>query len=271
MSVPINHLRTGAGEPLVLLHGVGHHWQGWKPVLPFLDGFEVYACDSPGFGASPPLPAGTAATIPNYATALETWCKQVGLERPHVAGNSMGGAIAIELARRGAVRSATALSPAGFWSAAERRYCQVSLRAVGAMPTPARRLVRSAARSAAARRVLMAQLVARPAELPTDLAVGSLDALWAAPALGAALDGFTQYRCAPLPDGAPPVRVVWGAHDRLLLTRTQSARARAVLPGAEHVQIDAGHVPYSDAPAAVADEIRAAVAQASARAAVAAR
>ncbi len=259
MSVPINHLRTGAGEQLVLLHGVGHHWQGWTPVLPFLEGFEVFACDSPGFGTSPPLPAGTAATIPNYATAFEAWMRQEGVERPHVAGNSMGGAIAIELARRGVVRSATALSPAGFWSAAERRYCQLSLGAVGGMPAPARRVVRAAARSAAARRVLMAQLVARPADLPADLAIGSLDALWAAPALRAALEGFSQYRCAPLPEGAPPVRVVWGARDRLLITRTQSARARTVLPRAVHTQIDAGHVPYSDAPQAVAGEIRAAV------------
>lgn len=259
MSVPINHVRCGAGEPLVLLHGVGHHWQGWTPVLPFLDGLEVFACDSPGFGGSPPLPPGNPATIPNYATAFEEWFRQVGLERPHVAGNSVGGAIAIELARRGAVRSATALSPAGFWSAAERRYCQASLRAVGHLPAPARRLARIAARSGAARRVLMAQLVARPADLPADLAIGSLDALWAAPALDDALGAFTEYRCAPLPAGAPPVRIVWGSRDRLLITRTQSARARAVLPGAVHTQIDAGHVPYSDAPEAVAEEIRAAI------------
>ena len=45
-----------------------------------------------------------------------------GLERPHVAGNSLGGGIALELARMGVVASATALSPVGFWSAAEARY-----------------------------------------------------------------------------------------------------------------------------------------------------
>lgn len=256
MSVPVSHHRTGAGEPLVLFHGVGHHWQAWAPVLPALaERFEVYACDSPGFGESPPLPPGVAPTIPNYASAIERWLAQEGLGRPHVAGNSMGGAIALELARRGAVRSATVFSPAGFWSPAERRYCQASLGAVAAMPRPVRQLARAAAATTMGRRVLLAQLVARPADLPASLAIGSLDALWAAPAMRGALDAFTQYRCAPLPCGAPPVRVVWGKRDRLLLTRPQSRRARRVLLAAHHRQVDAGHVPFTDAPDAVVAEI----------------
>ena len=56
----INHHRGGAGEPLVLIHGIGHHWQGWSPVIPELAReFDVLACDSPGFGRSPVLPPGT--------------------------------------------------------------------------------------------------------------------------------------------------------------------------------------------------------------------
>ena len=57
MSISINYHREGQGSPLVLLHGVGHHWQAWRPVIELLNGeFDVIACDSPGFGASPPLP-----------------------------------------------------------------------------------------------------------------------------------------------------------------------------------------------------------------------
>lgn len=263
MSLEINHYRGGSGAPLLLIHGVGHHWQGWKPVLPLLEEqFAVFACDSPGFGASPPLPAGIPATIPNYVEAFATWIAEQGLDRPHVAGNSMGGAIAIELARRGLVRSATALSPAGFWSPAERRYCQRSLGLVAHLPRAVRPLVRAGVRTGLGRQLLMAQLVHRPGQLPVDLAIGSLDALWAAPAMDAALEGFTQYRCAPLPVGGPPVRVVWGQHDRLLLTRPQSRRAEAVLADCVHVQIPAGHVPFSDAPEAVAREIQLAAAAA---------
>ncbi len=53
MSLSINYHREGEGPPLVLLHGVGHHWQAWEPVIERLAGeFDVIACDSPGFGRS---------------------------------------------------------------------------------------------------------------------------------------------------------------------------------------------------------------------------
>jgi pimeloyl-ACP methyl ester carboxylesterase len=51
--------RRGAGEPLVLLHGIGSRWQIWSRTLDALaERHEVWAVDFPGFGASPPLPAG---------------------------------------------------------------------------------------------------------------------------------------------------------------------------------------------------------------------
>ncbi len=139
MSIHLNYHRKGEGPPLVLLHGIGHHWQAWKPVIELLEGdFDVLACDSPGFGARPPLPAGIEPTITSYADAFEWFLAELGLERPHVAGNSMGGAIALELARRRAVSSVTAISPAGFWTAAERRFCQLSLSALASTPPAAR-------------------------------------------------------------------------------------------------------------------------------------
>ena len=84
--------------------------------------FDVIACDSPGFGRSAPLPAGIAPTIPAYVDAFEWFFAELGVQRPHVAGNSMGGAIALELARRRAISSATAFSPAGFWNTPELRF-----------------------------------------------------------------------------------------------------------------------------------------------------
>src|SRR5450759_1003092 len=109
----ISHHREGTGPPLVLLHGIGHHWQAWRPVIALLSNdFEILACDSPGFGRSEPLATGVEPTIPAYVDAFERFFSELGLERPHVAGNSMGGAIALALARRRAVRSATAIAPA---------------------------------------------------------------------------------------------------------------------------------------------------------------
>lgn len=258
MSAPINYHREGAGPPLVLLHGVGHHWQAWQPVIELLAGeFDVIACDSPGFGRSAPLPAGIEPSIPSYVDAFELFLAELGLERPHVAGNSMGGAIALELARRRAVRSATALSPAGFWTPAEVRFCQLSLSALADLPRALRPAVVALTRTRAGRVALFSQTYGFPRRLPAEEAVATLRDAWASPAMVGALDAFRGYRFAPMdePRGVT-VTVAWGNRDRLLPYRLQAPRARRVLPWANHVTLGAGHVPYSDDPAAVATVIR---------------
>ncbi|MGO9975842.1 MAG: alpha/beta fold hydrolase [Solirubrobacteraceae bacterium] len=254
----INYHRAGSGPPLVLLHGVGHHWQAWRPVIDGLAGeFEVIACDSPGFGRSSPLPAGIAPAVPAYANAFARFFAELGLDRPHVAGNSMGGAIALELARCRAVRSATALSPAGFWTPAERRYCQRSLGLLAAFPSAVRPTALALARTRPGRVALFAQTFGWPARMPAEEAVATLRDAWAAPALGAALAAFDTYTFTGAEElRGVPVTIAWGRHDRLLLYSRQAPRARALLPGARHVTLDAGHVPFFDDPGAVAEVIR---------------
>ncbi len=258
MSASINYHRQGEGPPLVLLHGIGHHWQAWRPVIDLLAGeFDVIACDSPGFGRSAPLTAGIEPTIPAYADAFEWFLAELGLKRPHVAGNSMGGAIALELARRHAVSSASAFSPAGFWTALELRFTQVSLRAVGRIPQAARPSVEALARTRAGRVALFSQTFGYPSRLPAEEAVATLRDAWASPVLGDALDAFRQYRFeAPEQLRSTPVTIAWGEHDRLLPYRLQAPRARTMLPWATHVTLGAGHVPFYDDPAAVAEVIR---------------
>jgi pimeloyl-ACP methyl ester carboxylesterase len=254
----VNHHREGSGPALVLIHGVGHHWQAWTPVIAQLaERFDVIACDSPGFGASPPLPAGVAPTVGAYTDAFAAFLTKLGFERPHVAGNSMGGAIALELARRGLVASAAAFSPAGFWTDAERHFCQASLGVLATTPRPARPPLRGLARTRPGRALLFAQLIARPSRLAPDDAVAALDAAWAAPAFGPALRAFDGYRFAGGDElrGAP-VTIAWGDRDRLLLHGRQAPRARRALPWARHVTLGAGHLPFTDDPAAVAEVVR---------------
>ncbi|MGE3284551.1 MAG: alpha/beta fold hydrolase [Pseudonocardia sp.] len=259
----MHHHRSGSGAPLVLIHGVGHHWQAWEPVMDRLDGFDVLACDSPGFGRSAPLPAGTEPTVWAHVDAFEKFFSEQGLDTPHVAGNSMGGAIALELARRGAVASVTAISPAGFWTAAERRYAQLSLAALARMPQSLQPGVRRAARTPAGRAALLAQLVKRPSAVPFDVVDATLADAFAAPAFAETLAAFEQYTFTGGGelDGAR-VTVAWGDADRLLPYGRQALRARQVLPHARHVTLDAGHLPFYDAPDAVASVIRATAAAA---------
>jgi pimeloyl-ACP methyl ester carboxylesterase len=257
--VSIKHHRQGDGPPLVLIHGIGLRWQIFAPVIePLAREFEVIACDSPGFGKSPPLAAGVSPTIPAYADAFERFFAEEGVARPHVAGNSMGGAIALELARRGAVATATAISPAGFWTSAERRFCQASLVSLAQTPRAVRPALQALIATRAGRTALLWQTFARPTRTPADVAVATLRAAWAAPAFATALAAFDDYTFA---NGAQlartPLTVLWGKHDRLLPYRLQAPRARAQLPHARHVTLGAGHVPFYDDPPVVAEAIRA--------------
>src|SRR5882724_10094427 len=106
--------RSGAGEPLVLLHALGASGQSWDPVVPALARhFDVIAVDLPGFGESAPLPGEPSPAA--LAAAVAGFLDELGVTAPDVAGNSLGGWVAMELARLRPVASVTLLSPAGLW------------------------------------------------------------------------------------------------------------------------------------------------------------
>ena len=254
----IEYQRAGTGPPLVLLHGIGHHWQGWQPVIAELrTSFDVIACDSPGFGRSPPLAAGVEPTVYAYARAFADFFAELGVTRPHVAGNSMGGAIALELARRRAVSSVTAFSPAGFWMPRERRFSRLSLGLLGSVPQPLRPAVRALAATPSGRAVLFKQMFGWPTRIPSDEAQSTLDDAWAAPAFAGALAAFDAYDFTAGDElRGTPTTIAWGRYDRLLIYSRQAPRARQRLPWAQHVILGAGHVPFFDDPAAVAETIR---------------
>ena len=255
----INFHREGSGPPLVLLHGVGLSWQINRPVIGTLArDFDVIACDSPGFGGSPPLEAGVEPTITAYAERFAAFFAELGLGPPHVAGNSMGGGICLELARRGAVSSVCAISPVGFWTPGERRFSQESLRALGRMPRALRPALLAAASTRAGRTALFWQTFGWPTRMPAEEPARILRNAWASPALGPALTAFDSYAfAAPKEiDAGIALSIAWGIHDRLLLYRPQSSRARALLPRARHLDLGAGHVPFFDDPNAVAEAIR---------------
>jgi pimeloyl-ACP methyl ester carboxylesterase len=248
----VRTVRRGSGEPYVLIHGIGSRAEVWEPVMDALaERFSVVAVDLPGFGrsrAQVPRP-----TIDRQADAFAGWLRDEGLAGCHVAGNSMGGAIALELARRRAVRSAVALAPAGFWTPRERKWSQDSLRRAKAQIRVLRPLLGAMLRTAAGRTAFGWQVLGRPWAVPADELVATADALLGAEAFDEALalfDEYTFHDAEELRD--VPVTVVWGSRDRLLLAR-QAARARRVLPWARHEWLPgAGHLPMWDAPDAVA-------------------
>jgi pimeloyl-ACP methyl ester carboxylesterase len=254
VTVRVNHVRQGSGEPLVLIHGIGHRLQAWLPVLDRLAAHhEVLALDLPGFGDSPVPPGGMPPDMPITVAMLAEFLAAEGLDRPHVAGYSLGGAISLELAATGRARSATAFSPAGFFTAAERRRALAILRLLRAtafVPTP---LIRHTMRVEALRAICYAPLLGYPRRLEYQRAVDDALALRAGRGFASVARASRGYRFTGALE--VPVTIAWGAKDRILPAR-QAERARQLLPQARHVPLPAcGHVPMSDAPDLVADLI----------------
>jgi pimeloyl-ACP methyl ester carboxylesterase len=225
--------RAGTGPPLVLVHGLGSRRQIWSPVMAQLAvHHDVIAVDLPGFGESALGDASDVAQLTAVVGALaDELCAELGVDAPHVAGNSLGGAIALELGRRGRAASVTAFSPGGFWHKPGRVWCQVALggsRRLGAAIRPA--LPRLLA-STAGRAALAGLVFGRPSRLrPADL-LADIDALIDAPGFTRVSKSLGGYRFNGDGSGAVPTTIAWGSRDLLLTYALQHRRARCATRG----------------------------------------
>lgn len=107
--------RTGGGDPLVLIHGLGSARTVWSLVAPALsETFDVVAVDLPGHGRTPWV-ADTPMSPRSLADSVLATLDALRVGRAHLLGNSLGGWIALELAAAhpDRVASVTALAPAG--------------------------------------------------------------------------------------------------------------------------------------------------------------
>jgi pimeloyl-ACP methyl ester carboxylesterase len=254
--VQLNHHRVGQGEPLVLLHGIGSRWQMWRPVIDRLaEHHDVIAVDLPGFGSSPMPPPGTAPGIESLIALTSVFLTELGVERPHVAGNSMGGLMALEMATRGLVRSATALSPAGFANRPEMGYGRASLWLSVRLARRTAPRARGMFATATGRRLGLSLFVARPERLSADEAADNTRALAEAPWFDETLPSLRAFEFPDEDEVRVPVTVAWGSKDRLLLPR-QARRAARAIPRARVLMLHGcGHVPTWDDPAQVASVI----------------
>jgi pimeloyl-ACP methyl ester carboxylesterase len=249
----LNYHRAGAGEPLVLIHGIGSRWQVWEPVLERLTAErDVIAIDLPGFGASPMPPPGTPPGIESLTKLVADFLDSLGLDRPHVAGNSLGGWISLELAKQDRVRSATGLSPAGFFNDREAKFSHASLwlsaRTARALAPRADALLRPVL----GRRVLLQQLAGHPERIPPADGAEHFRALAAAPWFDETLEVLSRERFTGGEQITVPVTIAFGEKDRLLLPR-QSRRAQRAIPHARVIPLrGCGHVPTYDDPSQVA-------------------
>jgi pimeloyl-ACP methyl ester carboxylesterase len=248
--VTLAHDRRGSGPPLLLVHGLGSCKEMWRPVIPLLEReHEVVAVDMPGFGASSPGPR----TVEGLADALGDFMAGLGLERPAVAGNSLGGAVALVMGAKGLAGAVCGVSPAGYVNKREGRYAQGVLVATRWMAERLAPRADRVARSAVLRTLLSSHVAARPWRIPADDTAHWTRMYAQAPAFWDLLDALDEW-IAPLP--TCPTTIAWGERDRLLIYSRQAPRARRALPSARHVTLrGCGHVPTWDDPEQVAAAI----------------
>ena len=247
--VGLNHIRRGSGEPLVLIHGLGGSIVVWRPVIDLLAAErDVVAVDLPGFGASPDPGDGFVPTAAQLGEAVSGLCAELGIERPHLAGNSLGGWIALEIAAAGRAASVCALSPAGLWRnplgprARERH-------AIGQWIKP---FVGLAMRSGRARRAILSTTLAHPERLTRREASELVRNYLGSPLYAAANEQMRLGAFERKEDVDVPVTIAWGQEDRLLGRPSRTRRP----PGARYVEMPGwGHTPTWDDPEGVANLI----------------
>lgn len=243
--------RGGNGPPLVLLHGFTDTWRTWDLVLPALERrHAVLAPTLAGHAGGPRLADGFA--VGALADAVERAMDDAGLETAHIAGNSLGGYVALQLAARGRARSVVALAPAGGWDddgtamRAVFDYFVLMQKQLRAGAPNADRLVESPERRRLATQMITVAYEHIPGELLAHQIVGAAACEGAIPLIQLALrDGYPLDMAAI----ACPVRIVWGTEDRLLEWPSAAARFGRGLPHADWVVLDdMGHCPQLDVP-----------------------
>ena len=213
----------------------------------------MIALDLPGFGAAPSLPPGVEPTARGARRQRSaTSSPPAASTRPHVAGNSLGAWVGLELGRIGAARSVTCLSPAGLWRAPIGPRQEPHPR-VGAAPAPAGR--RSPSAIPPLRRRALTTFSAHPDRIPAaagrELVLGWIDADGYDGANKAMREHIFEPAGYP-PASEVPVTIAWAEHDKLVgppQPECRPAGARfLVLP-------DVGHTPMWDDPELVAQTI----------------
>jgi len=246
-------LSAGAGEPVILIHGLGATKGSFLPTVAALaDSFRMIALDLPGFGDSV-KPLGAAYHPPFFARAVVDLMDALGLRRAHVIGNSMGGRAALELGLRHAERVGrlVLLSPSLAWRR-ERPWA------------PFLRLLRP--------ELGLVQITPRwLVEAVVHRTIPVADSNW----IQAGVDEFLRSYLTPRgraafyaaarqiyleePHGAkgfwtrlaklvPVSLFIWGKRDTLVPIGF-AKHVRDTLPSARHLELDCGHVPQLERPA----------------------
>lgn len=235
--------------PIVLLHGLGRSLEDWAPQHRRLDGYRTIALDMPGFGFSTRLSG--PVSLPGLAQAVVDTLDVLDEQRPvHVMGNSLGGAVAMQLLALQPQRVATLLlaNSAGFGSEIHPVVRLMAVPAIGRLATryPTRASTRFIERTIFAdpslvTRVRIDHALAIARQPETGAVVHETAHL-----LGTGREIRPEWRnelIAEASDHPRPTLILWGDRDRILPARQLEAACRLLPHAQRHLFGGIGHMP----------------------------
>jgi pimeloyl-ACP methyl ester carboxylesterase len=266
---PLSISEAGAGDPVVMVHGLGATKASFLPTLSALaDSYRCIAVDLPGFGDSV-KPLGARYDAPFFARSMVALLDSLGLERAHFIGNSMGGRVSLEvgLSAPERVGRLVLLAPSLAWL--RNRPWAPLLRLVnphlGLIQPAPRRIVES----------IVQRVVPGARDEWTAAGVDEFLRSYLTPRGRAAFYASARniYLEEPygkrglwtrLPELEPESLFVWGRQDTLVPLGFER-HVREVLPASSHLELNCGHVPQLEAPKQTHDAILRVLAEPAAR------
>jgi pimeloyl-ACP methyl ester carboxylesterase len=244
---------------MLLIHGFTGTPVMWDPLLPYLEPHhDVEAITLPGHFGGPPLADPGESIVETILDGVEAQMDELGWERAHIVGNSLGGWLSLLLAGRGRALSTVAISPAGGWelNSSEVKRAATIFRQQAFMLKNFYPAAQELAKRPRGRALTMSIAMAHPARLPGYLALKWIEAARYCPCRELLLQHSPRVRYPDEISIDTPVRIAWGTRDLILPYKRYSAGWRKVLPDADWVTLEKlGHVPMSDEPSRIAQTI----------------
>jgi pimeloyl-ACP methyl ester carboxylesterase len=246
--------RAGSGEPVVLLHGFTAAWRIWHPILADLvPRYEVIAPTLPGHHGGPSYSTDRSIAFEDSTDAVEELLDELGVGTAHFVGNSMGGGIALELAKRGRARSVVALAPAGGWSQGDGEGPRIGnffakqIKMLKRTHAWSERIMRRPGTRRLAFREIMRHGELVSAADAAEISQAALDCSISQRAIQALLADEAGLSIGDLDRIACPVLLATPQFDRVLPGPRHAPRYRREIPGVEAITLsDCGHVPTWD-------------------------
>ena len=246
----------GSGQAIVLIHGMGSAATAWKPIIPELaKQFEVITIDLPGHGRSPYSPIQKMDPT-SLADLVIRNLKEIGVDQFHLVGNSLGGWISFEIAvlKPTAVKTITALAPAGLWLTPFTSRYPGEL-AVRAMASGVEKLAPSLLNHTWAKKIGFETVTPRWKELSYEICLDATNAMTKSTGYFPAWDALLGKRFDKQIDSQVCITIVFGDSDHTLPAKTCQERSLAPAHARWVVLPETGHVPMWDSPTEVVAEI----------------